>query len=169
MCILKTSYRPLNCFPLGLSSWYLHLIHKVSLIFSFSDIVLFWWFINHHDMCPYIWCSLLYGAEDPSIAGMVLDSAFSNLYDLMMELVEVYKIRVPKFTVWLSCAECFGSLFSLKLHFISAIYVYFYDIIIGTYMHFSIMNAHSRLVCVTIKLYCLAMWDVLQLCKFFVV
>nr|CAB3468379.1 unnamed protein product [Digitaria exilis] len=42
---------------------------------------------------------LLYGAEDPSIAGMVLDSAFSNLYDLMMELVEVYKIRVPKFTV----------------------------------------------------------------------
>jgi hypothetical protein len=43
--------------------------------------------------------SLLYGAEDPSIAGMVLDSAFANLYDLMMELVDVYKIRVPKFTV----------------------------------------------------------------------
>ncbi|RVW33583.1 hypothetical protein CK203_080027 [Vitis vinifera] len=33
--------------------------------------------------------SLLYGAEDPSIAGMVLDSAFSNLFDLMMELVDV--------------------------------------------------------------------------------
>lgn len=46
--------------------------------------------------------SLLYGAEDPSIAGLVLDSAFSNLYDLMMELVDVYKIRVPKFTVCLS-------------------------------------------------------------------
>jgi hypothetical protein len=46
--------------------------------------------------------SLLYGAEDPSIAGMVLDSAFANLYDLMMELVDVYKIRVPKFTVWCS-------------------------------------------------------------------
>lgn len=44
-------------------------------------------------------CSLLYGAEDPSIAGMVLDSAFSNLFDLMMELVDVYKIRLPKFTV----------------------------------------------------------------------
>ncbi|KAL5537731.1 hypothetical protein UlMin_043497 [Ulmus minor] len=43
--------------------------------------------------------SLLYGAEDPSIAGMVMDSAFSNLYDLMMELVDVYKIRLPKFTV----------------------------------------------------------------------
>ncbi|KAJ1420973.1 Serine aminopeptidase, S33 [Sesbania bispinosa] len=43
--------------------------------------------------------SILYGAEDPSIAGMVLDSAFSNLYDLMMELVDVYKIRLPKFTV----------------------------------------------------------------------
>ncbi|KVH88511.1 hypothetical protein Ccrd_026667 [Cynara cardunculus var. scolymus] len=43
--------------------------------------------------------SLLYGAEDPSIAGMVLDSAFSNLFNLMMELVDVYKIRLPKFTV----------------------------------------------------------------------
>uniref|UniRef100_A0A1D1Y8W8 Uncharacterized protein yqkD n=2 Tax=Anthurium amnicola TaxID=1678845 RepID=A0A1D1Y8W8_9ARAE len=43
--------------------------------------------------------SLLYGAEDLSIAGMVLDSAFSNLFDLMMELVDVYKIRLPKFTV----------------------------------------------------------------------
>ncbi|XP_054802898.1 uncharacterized protein LOC129306367 isoform X2 [Prosopis cineraria] len=43
--------------------------------------------------------SLLYGAEDHSISGMVLDSAFSNLYDLMMELVDVYKIRLPKFTV----------------------------------------------------------------------
>ncbi|KAL4020304.1 hypothetical protein IC575_019075 [Cucumis melo] len=43
--------------------------------------------------------SLLYGAEDPSVAGMVLDSAFSNLYNLMMELVDVYKIRLPKFTV----------------------------------------------------------------------
>ncbi|KAL3521787.1 hypothetical protein ACH5RR_014621, partial [Cinchona calisaya] len=43
--------------------------------------------------------SLLYGAEDPSIAGMVLDSAFSNLFQLMMELVDVYKIRVPRFTV----------------------------------------------------------------------
>ena len=30
---------------------------------------------------------------------MVLDSAFSNVYDLMMELVDVYKIRLPKFTV----------------------------------------------------------------------
>lgn len=43
--------------------------------------------------------SLLYGAQDPSIAGMVLDSAFSNLFTLMMELVDVYKIRLPKFTV----------------------------------------------------------------------
>ncbi|PKA52803.1 hypothetical protein AXF42_Ash001784 [Apostasia shenzhenica] len=37
--------------------------------------------------------------EDPSIAGMVLDSSFSNLYNLMLELAEVYKIRLPKFTV----------------------------------------------------------------------
>jgi hypothetical protein len=53
-------------------------------------------------------CSLLYGAEDPSIAGMVLDSAFSNLFDLMMELVDVYKIRLPKFTV------CSPALFNLN-------------------------------------------------------
>lgn len=44
-------------------------------------------------------CSLMYGAEDPSIAGMVLDSPFSDLVDLMMELVDTYKIRLPKFTV----------------------------------------------------------------------
>lgn len=41
----------------------------------------------------------MYGAEDPSIAGMVLDSPFSDLVDLMMELVDTYKIRLPKFTV----------------------------------------------------------------------
>lgn len=43
--------------------------------------------------------SLLYGVEDPSIAGMVLDSPFSNLVDLMMELVDTYKYPLPKFTV----------------------------------------------------------------------
>ncbi|KAG5011203.1 hypothetical protein JHK87_019718 [Glycine soja] len=37
--------------------------------------------------------------EDPSIAGMVLDSPFSDLVDLMMELVDTYKVRLPKFTV----------------------------------------------------------------------
>ncbi|GFZ14078.1 alpha/beta-Hydrolases superfamily protein [Actinidia rufa] len=47
------------------------------------------------------WCCpcLMYGAEDPSIAGMVLDSPFSDLVDLMMELVDTYKVRLPKFTV----------------------------------------------------------------------
>lgn len=43
--------------------------------------------------------SLMYGAEDPSIAGMVLDSPFSDLVDLMMELVGTYKFPLPKFTV----------------------------------------------------------------------
>ncbi|CAA0824988.1 alpha/beta-Hydrolases superfamily protein [Striga hermonthica] len=43
--------------------------------------------------------SLMYGADDPSIAGMVLDSPFSDLVDLMMELVDTYKVRIPKFTV----------------------------------------------------------------------
>jgi len=41
----------------------------------------------------------MYGAVDPSIAGMVLDSPFSNLVDLMMELVDTYKYPLPKFTV----------------------------------------------------------------------
>ncbi|RVX21872.1 hypothetical protein CK203_001388 [Vitis vinifera] len=45
--------------------------------------------------------SLMYGAEDPSIAGMVLDSPFSDLVDLMMELVDTYKFRLPKFTILL--------------------------------------------------------------------
>ncbi|XP_073028662.1 uncharacterized protein [Primulina eburnea] len=43
--------------------------------------------------------SLMYGVEDPSIAGMVLDSPFSDLVDLMMELVDTYKVRLPRFTV----------------------------------------------------------------------
>ncbi|XP_043719758.1 uncharacterized protein LOC122667524 isoform X2 [Telopea speciosissima] len=43
--------------------------------------------------------SLMYGAEDPSIAGIVLDSPFSDLVDLMMELVDRFKFRLPKFTV----------------------------------------------------------------------
>ncbi|XP_008797057.2 uncharacterized protein LOC103712341 [Phoenix dactylifera] len=46
--------------------------------------------------------SLMYGAEDPSIAGMVLDRPFSNLVDLMMELVDTYKYPFPKFTVKLA-------------------------------------------------------------------
>jgi hypothetical protein len=41
----------------------------------------------------------MYGAEDPSIAGMVLDSPFADLVDLMMELVDTYRFRLPKFTV----------------------------------------------------------------------
>ncbi|CAN0898547.1 Uncharacterized protein YqkD [Linum grandiflorum] len=43
--------------------------------------------------------SLMYGAHDPSIAGMVLDSPFSDLVDLMMELVDTYKFRLPRFTI----------------------------------------------------------------------
>jgi hypothetical protein len=51
------------------------------------------------DNIDFFFHSLMYGAEDPSIAGMVLDSPFSDLVDLMMELVDTYKIRLPKFTV----------------------------------------------------------------------
>ncbi|CAN8268667.1 unnamed protein product [Cochlearia groenlandica] len=43
--------------------------------------------------------SLMYAAEDPSIAGMILDSPFSDLVDLIMELVDTYKYPLPKFTV----------------------------------------------------------------------
>ncbi|KAK1277053.1 hypothetical protein QJS04_geneDACA017801 [Acorus gramineus] len=70
--------------------------------------------VNHlredgHVSCIGLWgrsmgavTSLMYGAEDPSIAGMVLDSPFSNLVDLMMELVDTYKYPLPKFTVRLA-------------------------------------------------------------------
>ena len=64
----------------------------------------------------------MYGAEDPSIAGMVLDSPFSDLVDLMMELVDTYKIRLPKFTV--SILYCF--LAKLRIHFIEAINLKFW-------------------------------------------
>lgn len=47
----------------------------------------------------------MYGAEDPSIAGMVLDSPFSVLVDLMMELADTYKYTLPKFTV----SKCSGT------------------------------------------------------------
>ncbi|XP_031377313.1 uncharacterized protein LOC116192807 isoform X2 [Punica granatum] len=46
--------------------------------------------------------SLMYGAEDPSIAGMVLDSPFSDLMELMMELADTQSFRLPKFTVKLA-------------------------------------------------------------------
>ncbi|KAK6930058.1 hypothetical protein RJ641_004152 [Dillenia turbinata] len=42
---------------------------------------------------------LMYGAEDPSIAGMLLDSPFSDLVDMMMKLVDTCKVRLAKFTV----------------------------------------------------------------------
>lgn len=67
-------------------------------IFYTYNIVLHWeqyW----SDWLKCLFCSLMYGAEDPSIAGMVLDSPFSDLVDLMTELVDTYKIRLPKFTV----------------------------------------------------------------------
>lgn len=42
---------------------------------------------------------LMYGAQDPSIAGIVLDSPFSNLVDLMMEIADGNRVRLPKFTL----------------------------------------------------------------------
>jgi hypothetical protein len=79
---------------------------------------MYFYSVVYLNFCLFVSCSLLYGAEDPSIACMVLDSAFSNLYDLMMELVEVYKIRVPKFTVWLSFASIFNEFTILLVHFL---------------------------------------------------
>ncbi|KAL2530458.1 uncharacterized protein Fot_23059 [Forsythia ovata] len=45
----------------------------------------------------------MHGAENPSIAGMVLDSPFSDLVDLMMELVDTNKFRLLKLIVAKSC------------------------------------------------------------------
>ena len=43
--------------------------------------------------------ALLYTSKDPSIAGVVLDSPFSKLPDLMMELASSLKINVAGYTI----------------------------------------------------------------------
>lgn len=48
----------------------------------------------------------MYGAEDPSIAGMVLDSPFSDLIELMMELADTQSFRLPRFTVSPAIIKC---------------------------------------------------------------
>ena len=78
-------------------------------------------------------CSLLYGAEDPSIAGMVLDSAFSNLYGLMMELVDVYKIRLPKFTVNLSSSYFIIQTWDCGLRKVKGVNVILHSIVLASY------------------------------------
>jgi alpha-beta hydrolase superfamily lysophospholipase len=40
--------------------------------------------------------ALLYSQQDPSVAGMVLDSPFSRLVDLMLELASDQQLRIPK-------------------------------------------------------------------------
>ncbi|KAL4418794.1 hypothetical protein ABPG77_010203 [Micractinium sp. CCAP 211/92] len=40
--------------------------------------------------------ALLYSQKDPSVAGMVLDSPFSRLVDLMLELATDQQLRIPK-------------------------------------------------------------------------
>lgn len=42
---------------------------------------------------------LLYAERDPSVAGMVVDSPFSRLTDLMVEICETQQISLPKFMV----------------------------------------------------------------------
>jgi len=42
---------------------------------------------------------LMYASKDPSVAGIVLDSPFSTLNTLVLELVDFYKIPLPKFSV----------------------------------------------------------------------
>ncbi|CAG9465878.1 unnamed protein product [Pedinophyceae sp. YPF-701] len=41
--------------------------------------------------------AMLYAERDPSVAGMVLDSPFSRLTDLMVEIVEKQELHVPRF------------------------------------------------------------------------
>lgn len=58
-------------------------------------------------------CRLMYAERDLSVAGMVLDSPFANLPNLIPELVEHMKLPLPKFTVsrededsWLKAGKC---------------------------------------------------------------
>lgn len=78
-------------------------------------------------MFSVISCSLMYGAEDPSIAGMVLDSPFSNLVDLMMELVDTYKYPLPKFTV-----SSFGRyFFYCQFKGLNEVHIFFVPLLFG--------------------------------------
>eukprot|EP00008_Paramoeba_atlantica_P013909 CAMPEP_0201475458 /NCGR_PEP_ID=MMETSP0151_2-20130828/886_1 /ASSEMBLY_ACC=CAM_ASM_000257 /TAXON_ID=200890 /ORGANISM="Paramoeba atlantica, Strain 621/1 / CCAP 1560/9" /LENGTH=366 /DNA_ID=CAMNT_0047855559 /DNA_START=192 /DNA_END=1292 /DNA_ORIENTATION=- len=43
--------------------------------------------------------AIMFGSSDPSIAGMVLDSPFSNLNKVATELVEVNQIKLPKIVI----------------------------------------------------------------------
>lgn len=70
--------------------------------------------------------SLMYGAGDPSIAGMVLDSPFSDLVDLMMELVGTYKFPLPKFTVS-HHSVTLRELYSSLIHSLSVFCVMIYN------------------------------------------
>jgi alpha/beta superfamily hydrolase len=43
--------------------------------------------------------AILFGATDPSIAGLVLDSPFSSLHTVAKELVEINQLKIPKLLV----------------------------------------------------------------------
>eukprot|EP00850_Spirogloea_muscicola_P010597 SM000063S19987 [mRNA] locus=s63:86066:95294:+ [translate_table: standard] len=60
--------------------------------------------------------SLLYVATDPTVAGVVMDSPFSRLSGLMLELVDLYKIPLPKFTVKMA-VQYMRSIIKKKAHF----------------------------------------------------
>jgi hypothetical protein len=78
------------------------------LVWSILPICITFYMHFHNVISPpsLVLCSILYASEDPSIAGMVLDSPFSNLFNLMLELADVYKIRLPKFTVSVIDSRC---------------------------------------------------------------
>lgn len=46
--------------------------------------------------------ALLYSRRDPTVAGMVLDSPFSKLNDLMLELVQEQQVPIPRALVRLA-------------------------------------------------------------------
>lgn len=76
-----------------------------------------WLYLYHTYLSHFISnkCSLLYGTKDPSIGVVRLDSSFPNLYDMMVELVDVHVIRFPKFTMRYSDATFHTNLGALYL------------------------------------------------------
>eukprot|EP01132_Coremiostelium_polycephalum_P002536 gene2536-3139_t len=60
--------------------------------------------------------SILYAKEDPSIAGMVLDSPFSNLYKVAEELVHMAAQKIPKLMISLGLKMIRSSI-KKKAHF----------------------------------------------------
>lgn len=64
--------------------------------------------------------AILYAAEDPKIAGLVLDSPFSNLAAVCRDQAMAYRVRIQVFhfiigifLITRPCSPCLGTFFTM--------------------------------------------------------